>query len=77
MLAVVGTNQTLSSTDWKILHYIVAQVTDYYTRAVEYNNTEGELKSAHDLHEGTKPSFDGQGEFSTDLYTRNVDLIIL
>ena len=75
-MAVVGTNQTLSSTDWKILHYIVAQVTDYYTRAVEYNNTEGELKSAHDLHEGTKPSFDGQGEFSTDLYTRNVDLII-
>ena len=51
-------------------------MTDYYTRAVEYNNTEGELKSAHDLHEGTKPSFDGQGEFSTDLYTRNVDLCI-
>ena len=51
-------------------------MTDYYTRAVEYNNTEGQLKSAHDLHEGTKPSFDGQGEFSTDLYTRNVDLSI-
>ena len=59
-----------------MLHHSVGQVTDYYTRAVEYNNTEGELKSAHDLHEGTKPSFDGQGEFSTDLYTRNVDLCI-
>ena len=55
---------------------MVLQVTDYYTRAVEYNNTAGELKSAHDLHEGTKPSFDGHGEFSTDLYTRNVYLSI-
>ena len=49
-------------------------MTDYYSRAVEYNNTEGELKSAHDLHEDTKPSFDGHGEFSTDLYTRKVDI---
>ena len=56
-----------------ILHHIVPQVTDYYTRALEYNNTKGELKSAHDLHEDTMPSFDGQGEFSTDLYTRKVD----
>ena len=51
-------------------------MTDYYSRAVEYNNTEGELKSAHDLHEDTKPSFDGHGEFSTDLYTRKVDIFI-
>ena len=50
---------------------IVDQVTDYYTRTVDYNNTEGELKTAHDLHEGTQPTFEGQGEFSTDLYTRN------
>ena len=59
----------LSNTD-QTCFIMVLQVTDYYTRGVEYNNTEGELKSAHDLHEGTKPSFEGQGEFSTDLYTR-------
>ena len=47
-------------------------MTDYYTRGVEYNNTDGQLKAAHDLHEGNEPSFEGQGEFSTDLYTRQL-----
>ena len=47
-------------------------MTDYYTRGVEYNNTEGQLKSAHDLHEGDEPSFEGLGDFSTDLYTRQL-----
>ena len=48
----------------------VVQGTDYYTRDIHYHTTEGDLRSGHDLHEGSKPSYEGQGEFSTDLYTR-------
>jgi len=51
-------------------------VTDYYTRKVNiteqfYPETEG-----HDLHDGDQPSFEGQNEFSTDLYTRKAIEVI-
>ena len=53
-----------------------SHVTDYYTRKVHYNNSDGQLLDAHDLHSGMEPSYEGDGEFSTDLYTRKAVEVI-
>merc|ERR1711962_382084 len=52
-------------------------VTDYYTRNFPLNLINfPDFTQAHDLHENTKVSHEGEGEFSTDLYTRKaVDVI--
>ena len=53
-------------------HYFFGQyshVTDYYNRRVKYDQF-GREQEASDLHENSKPSKEGAGEFSPDLYTR-------
>ena len=42
----------------------------YHYRHHHVKWIQGDLKSAHDLHEDNQPSYEGQGEFSPDLYSR-------
>jgi len=50
-------------------------VTDYYTRKVDYEKYTPEM-AGYDLRDNEKVTYEGNGEFSTDLYTRKaVDVI--
>jgi len=50
-------------------------VTDYYTRNLKFNDW-NENETAYDLHSDSDPSFEGKGEFSTDLYSRKAVNVI-
>ena len=44
---------------------------------MEYNQVhEGVSGSAHDLHDGVEPSYEGGGQYVTDLYTSKAEQVI-